>query len=106
LPHELDLHHLNAISFDKGCYTGQEIIARMHYRGKLKNRLCKASVSSTTPPVPGSDLYALKGAEYKPAGMVVNVAPCDQEHHYQLLIIANQSDNLFLTQNENIAIII
>lgn len=39
LPHELNLHQLNAISFNKGCYTGQEIIARMHYRGKLKKHL-------------------------------------------------------------------
>ncbi len=31
-PHKLGLHHLNAIDFDKGCYTGQEIIARMHYK--------------------------------------------------------------------------
>ena len=30
LPHDINLHNLNAISFKKGCYTGQEIIARMH----------------------------------------------------------------------------
>ncbi|HEX4045207.1 MAG TPA: folate-binding protein YgfZ, partial [Gammaproteobacteria bacterium] len=39
LPHELQLPALNAISFEKGCYTGQEIIARMHYRGRLKTQL-------------------------------------------------------------------
>src|SRR5690606_29050247 len=36
LPHELNLPELNAVHFNKGCYTGQEVIARMHYRGKLK----------------------------------------------------------------------
>jgi folate-binding protein YgfZ len=37
-PHMLNLDLLNAIDFDKGCYTGQEIIARTHYRGASKRR--------------------------------------------------------------------
>jgi folate-binding protein YgfZ len=37
-PHMLNLDLLNAISFDKGCYTGQEIVARTHYRGASKRR--------------------------------------------------------------------
>ena len=36
LPHEAGLIQAGGVSFSKGCYTGQEIIARMHYRGKLK----------------------------------------------------------------------
>jgi folate-binding protein YgfZ len=36
LPHNVGLHQVGAVSFTKGCYTGQEIVARMHYRGKLK----------------------------------------------------------------------
>jgi folate-binding protein YgfZ len=35
----LNLDMLNAIAFDKGCYTGQEVIARAHYRGKVKRRM-------------------------------------------------------------------
>jgi folate-binding protein YgfZ len=35
----LNLDSLNAIAFDKGCYTGQEVIARAHYRGRVKRRL-------------------------------------------------------------------
>lgn len=38
-PQELHLDRNGYISFDKGCYTGQEIVARMHYRGKLKKSL-------------------------------------------------------------------
>jgi folate-binding protein YgfZ len=37
-PHMLNLDLLNAINFDKGCYTGQEIVARTHYRGASKRR--------------------------------------------------------------------
>ena len=39
LPHNLNLPALNAIDFKKGCFTGQEVIARMQYKGKLKQRL-------------------------------------------------------------------
>ncbi|HWM65269.1 MAG TPA: hypothetical protein VNO35_01685 [Steroidobacteraceae bacterium] len=35
----LNLDALNAIAFDKGCYTGQEVIARAHYRGRVKRRM-------------------------------------------------------------------
>lgn len=43
IPQMLNLDLLNGISFSKGCYTGQEIVARMHYLGKLKQRqyLCQ-----------------------------------------------------------------
>ncbi|HNP65659.1 MAG TPA: hypothetical protein PKH39_17135, partial [Woeseiaceae bacterium] len=37
-PHMLNLDRLNALSFDKGCYTGQEIVARTHYKGESKRR--------------------------------------------------------------------
>lgn len=39
LPHELNLPELGAVSFDKGCYLGQEIVARMEYRGQVKQHL-------------------------------------------------------------------
>ncbi|MFI4919923.1 MAG: tRNA-modifying protein YgfZ, partial [Legionellales bacterium] len=39
LPHRLDLHLTNYISFNKGCYKGQEIIARTHYKATLKHEL-------------------------------------------------------------------
>lgn len=48
IPQMLNLHGLGGISFSKGCYLGQEIVARMQYRGELKNRLhlgtCDANV--------------------------------------------------------------
>ncbi len=39
LPHRLDLHQTPYLSFNKGCYKGQEIIARMHYKSTLKHQL-------------------------------------------------------------------
>lgn len=48
LPHNLNLPELNAVDFKKGCYTGQEIIARMHYKGKLKSHLQKLTADKIT----------------------------------------------------------
>jgi folate-binding protein YgfZ len=45
-PHELNYHELNYINFNKGCYIGQEIIARMQYLGKLKKQLNYLKLSS------------------------------------------------------------
>jgi folate-binding protein YgfZ len=45
-PHELNYHTQNFISFNKGCYIGQEIVARMHYLGKLKKQLRYLQVNS------------------------------------------------------------
>lgn len=39
LPHNLDLPKLSAVDFNKGCFTGQEVIARMQYKGKLKQHM-------------------------------------------------------------------
>lgn len=39
MPLEYNLAGLNAISFEKGCYVGQELIARTHHRGVIRKRL-------------------------------------------------------------------
>ncbi|HTQ35529.1 MAG TPA: hypothetical protein VMH77_00720 [Steroidobacteraceae bacterium] len=49
----LNLDALGAVSFDKGCYTGQEIIARAHFRGQVKRRMQLFHSDSETPLLPG-----------------------------------------------------
>lgn len=103
LPHEINLDKLNAISFDKGCYTGQEIIARMHYRGKLKTRLYIAEVSSESSPQPGADIYSMHGSELRTSGMIVDACQGVYNNKYQVLIVANELNNngydLYLTHD-------
>ena len=50
LPHYLNLPKLGAISFNKGCYTGQEIIARMQHRGQLKQHLYRLDSETSYSP--------------------------------------------------------
>jgi folate-binding protein YgfZ len=101
LPHDINLQVLNAISFNKGCYTGQEIIARMHYRGKIKNHLYTAEVSSAASPAPGSDIYQWIAEDWQPAGVVVDSSHTVYNDKYHLLIMKNENVNhLFLTRNK------
>lgn len=65
-PHMLNLDRLDALSLDKGCYTGQEVVARTHYRGATKRRMLR--FVSANEVAPGDELVA---GERK-AGEVVN----------------------------------
>lgn len=49
LPPALSLNRLGAVSIGKGCYPGQEITARLHYRGRHKRSLCRVAAPALTP---------------------------------------------------------
>jgi len=87
LPHELNLQKLNGISFNKGCYTGQEIIARMQYRGKLKNHMYRARLKTTIPPQYGNEINNSE----RSTGSIVDYVSIGY-NIYELLIIASEAD--------------
>jgi folate-binding Fe-S cluster repair protein YgfZ len=62
------------VSFQKGCYPGQEIVARTQHLGKLKRRLHLANVGAEGMPVPGEELFS-EDLGAQSAGTVVNAAP-------------------------------
>lgn len=53
-PQEINYQLVNGINFRKGCYTGQEIVARMHYRGKLKRHMYRFSITTDQNLIPGT----------------------------------------------------
>ncbi|MEO8064393.1 MAG: hypothetical protein ABI821_16780 [Pseudomonadota bacterium] len=67
----LNLDLLGAIAFDKGCYTGQEVIARSHYRGRVKRRLQRWFSDTSTPLRAGDAARSVDGR----ALSIVRVAP-------------------------------
>ncbi|RZU98175.1 YgfZ/GcvT domain-containing protein [Spiribacter vilamensis] len=71
VPTMLNLEPLGGISYEKGCYPGQEVVARMHYRGQLKRRLYRAALAGD-PPAAGTAVEDNEGTE---AGVVINAAP-------------------------------
>lgn len=56
IPQMLNLQQLDGVSFRKGCYTGQEIVARMQYLGKLKRRMYRLLLSGETLPPPATGI--------------------------------------------------
>ena len=58
IPQMINLQAVGGVSFKKGCYTGQEIVARMQYLGKLKRHLYRLSLQGTELPEPGTPLFA------------------------------------------------
>lgn len=74
VPQMLNLQWLDGISFQKGCYTGQEVVARTHYLGKLKRRMYLARVDSPNPPQPGDPLFSPQADASQSAGRLVNAA--------------------------------
>ena len=72
LPQMLNLQALEGISFSKGCYTGQEVIARLQHRGKLKKYLVRGWVDSTLQPESGMSLHS---PSRRNVGKVLSSAP-------------------------------
>ncbi|MDQ0650170.1 CAF17-like 4Fe-4S cluster assembly/insertion protein YgfZ [Pseudomonas cedrina] len=58
IPQMLNLQAVGGVSFKKGCYTGQEIVARMQYLGKLKRRLYRLRLDAAQLPEPGTPLFS------------------------------------------------
>lgn len=68
-PHMLSLDRAGAVSFEKGCYTGQEIVARTEHRGRVKRRLAGFDIPGATPQT--GDKFSLDDRD---VGEVVNAA--------------------------------
>lgn len=68
LPQMLNWEALGGISFKKGCYTGQEVVARAHFRGQVKKRLMRGQLEGDKLPEPGS---AVEDADGKRLGEVI-----------------------------------
>jgi tRNA-modifying protein YgfZ len=79
LPHKVSLQDKGFLDFDKGCYKGQEVIARMHYKATIKHRLKHYTLSSDTAIVPGQPLV---GEDGKNIGEVVDVCPLAESQYY------------------------
>lgn len=58
IPQMINLQAVDGVSFKKGCYTGQEIVARMQYLGKLKRRQYRLALTQHDVPAPGAEIFS------------------------------------------------
>lgn len=85
VPQALDLERLDAIRFDKGCFPGQEIAARLHFRGGAKQRLRRVTLRGAGEVAPGLRIEASGGS----AGIVLYGAPSREETFEALAVIGD-----------------
>jgi folate-binding protein YgfZ len=84
IPQMLNLQALDGISFTKGCYTGQEIVARMQYRGILKKAMYRISGSGTAP-LPNTAVFQENNTQA--VGHIVNAENIDEKNWEALAVI-------------------
>lgn len=89
IPQMLNLDKLGGISFNKGCYTGQEIVARTHYLGKTKRELYRAGCKTDSLPTPNSVVTSSDSQGQEAVGKVLQAAfnPNDPQHCLMLVIL-------------------
>ncbi len=86
VPQMVNFELLGGVSFQKGCYPGQEIVARTQYLGRLKRRLYRAHVTADEAPVEAAALYSSDRSE-QACGAVLNVAPASHGGYDLLAVI-------------------
>jgi folate-binding protein YgfZ len=74
VPQMVNFELIGGVNFKKGCYPGQEIVARMQYLGKLKRRMYLIHIDSSKAPQPGDELFSTD-MEGQVSGMIVNISP-------------------------------
>ena len=86
----LNYELIGGVDFHKGCYPGQEIVARTQYLGKLKKRTYRLALPAGSTAAPGTDVYAPDFGEQS-AGKLVNVAPTADGGVEALAVIQSSS---------------
>ncbi|HEX6005492.1 MAG TPA: folate-binding protein [Burkholderiales bacterium] len=90
IPQMVNLDLIGGVSFSKGCYPGQEIVARAHYRGQVKQRMHLVHIDADTAVQPGDSIYsAYMGSQS--SGAIVNAAPAPRGGYDALAVIQTGS---------------
>ena len=93
----LDINEFG-VSFTKGCYPGQEVVARMHYLGKPKRRLFR--FTSKCEVFIGDSLHVNDSKSLKASGQVIRVTKIDNEFHFLAVFeVSHTNDQIFLNNN-------
>ena len=100
IPQELNLDIDEfGVSFSKGCYPGQEVVARMHYLGKPKRRLYR--FTSKFKPSVGDSIDVKNSKSLKSSGQVIRMVEYDNKFYFLgVLEVSYVNDQIFLNHNQ------
>jgi len=106
VPQMTNMELINGVSFTKGCYTGQEIVARMHYLGKLKKRCYRIHIDSEIKPRSGDKLFAENARAGQNTGAIIQSEKNPQGGYDALAVIqiADIESKLFLNDADGPAV--
>ncbi|MEE9344112.1 MAG: hypothetical protein V3U88_00735, partial [Methylococcales bacterium] len=114
-PQMLNLDLLNAISFEKGCYTGQEIVARTQHLGTLKRRMVELTCTAELTPEPGTRIFSKSSQTQDSVGQIVRSASglsnCSISDNQSVMLAVLQtsamhSTDLYLESSETATLVI
>ncbi len=99
IPQMVNYIHINGVDFKKGCYPGQEVVARLNYLGKTKRRMYRLEIASDHLPEVGADIKSEKDAQ---AGKILNAVLLEGNTVEALAIlkIADAENPLTLAAND------
>jgi folate-binding protein YgfZ len=105
VPQMINFESIGGIDFKKGCYPGQEIVARSQYLGNIKRRLKIGSIAQSDDLItiiPGSEIYSESDPE-QACGVVVlsSLDSSNHRHHLQIEIKLSELESNLYFKNEN-----
>lgn len=92
IPQAMNLQAVSGISFTKGCYTGQETVARAKYRGMNKRAMYLLSGQSDTQPQPGDAIERSVGENWRKGGTIISSYRFNDGYTLALAILPNDLD--------------
>lgn len=104
IPQSLNMDLIEGINFKKGCYTGQEIVARTHYLGKVKRRMYRAFIKSQVDLTPGDQIL---NKNHEDIGQLVRSAKENNDKTNLLIELrVDQAHEALFIKNELIEILL
>ncbi len=92
VPQMTNMQLVDGVSFTKGCYVGQEVVARMKFLGKLKRRMYRAHVNAEQRPSPGDELFSPQENDSSHGvGKIVDARPSPDGGYELLAVIADSA---------------
>ena len=90
-PQMTNLELIDGVSFSKGCYPGQEVVARTHYLGKPNRRMYRASIATERLPEPGTNVFSAEEGD-QPLGKVVTSQMVSAGQASALIVLRTQKE--------------
>ena len=92
IPQMTNLDIIGGVNFQKGCYPGQEVVARTHYLGKPNRRMYRAVIDDEYLPDVGTNIFSPENAD-QPVGKIVNAQKISDDNSYALVVLRIEKEN-------------